>query len=382
MRTLIAGGTLLTPHTTLHNHTLIIEGGRVVALQAGRVEPKPPDRVIDAQGQWVVPGFIDVHVHGAVGHDTMDATPAALQHMARFFARHGVTSYLPTTMTAPSAAIGKAVENVAGCPLPEDGAHHLGLHLEGPYLNLEYRGAQHPDHFRRPDPDEYGRWYQTGSVRLMTIAPELEGAEQLIAAGMALGVEFAIGHSGASYEQVIEAANQGVQQATHVFNGMRGLHHRAPGTLGGVLADERIFCQVIADGVHVHPAMVKLLVRVKGPQRTILITDAMRATGLPDGVYDLGGQAVSVQDGVARIASGSLAGSTLTLDAALRNVMYFAGLSLAEALPMVTTTPAAALGLAGRKGTLAPGAEADVVLLDSELRVVMTLVQGRVAYRS
>ena len=382
MRTLIAGGTLLTPHATLADHTLVIENGQIVALQVGRVAPLAGDRVIGADGCWVVPGFIDVHVHGAVGYDTMDATPAAVEHMACFFAQHGVTSYLPTTMTAAAADIWAAIETVAGCSQPEDGAHHLGVHLEGPYLNLAYRGAQHPDHFRLPAPDEYLRWLETGAIRLITCAPELAGAAELVAAGRGRGVEFAIGHSGASYEQVIEAANWGMRQATHAFNGMLGLHHRTPGTLGGVLTDERIYCQAIVDGVHVHPAMVKLLVRVKSTARTILITDAMRATGLRDGTYDLGGQTVTVQDGVARIGSGSLAGSTLTLDVALRNAMRYTGLSLAEALPMVTSTPAEAMGLAGRKGVLAPGADADVVLLDAQLNVVTTVVAGRVVYRA
>lgn len=380
MRTLITGGTLLTPCATLPDHTLVIEDGRIAALQGGRVTAGKDDRLIDASGHWVVPGFIDVHVHGAMGYDTMDAAPSAIHHMARFFARHGVTSYLPTTMTASSEAISAAIEAVVTCPQPTDGAQHLGLHLEGPYLNLDYRGAQHPAHFRTPAPDEYLPWLETGAIRLITCAPELEGAAHLIASGLARGVQFAIGHSGASYEQVVEAANWGVRQATHVFNGMLGLHHRTPGTLGGVLTDERIYCQVIVDGVHVHPAMVKLLVRAKGTARTILITDAMRATGLQDGIYDLGGQSVTVQDGVARIASGSLAGSTLTLDAALRHVLRYTGLSLAEALPMVTTTPAEALGLAGRKGVLAPGADADVVVLNADLEVVMTLVAGQVVY--
>jgi N-acetylglucosamine-6-phosphate deacetylase len=269
---------------------------------------------------------------------------------------------------------------VAGCPQPDDGAEHLGLHLEGPYLNLDHRGAQHPEHFRAPRPAEYERWFEAGQVRLITVAPELEGVQPFIAAGVARGLEFAIGHSGASYEQVVEAANWGVRQATHVFNGMLGLHHRTPGTLGGVLTDERIYCQVIVDGIHVHPAMVKLLIRAKGVQRTILITDAVRAAGLQDGTYELGGQSMTVTDGVARIANGSLAGSTLTLDVALRNAMQYAGLSLPEALLMVTAVPAQALHLEGQKGVLAPGADADIVLLNSDLQVTMTLVGGRVAY--
>jgi N-acetylglucosamine-6-phosphate deacetylase len=381
MRTIISGGTLLTPHKTLTDHTLIIEQGKIAELAEGRVTPLPGDQMIDASGHWVAPGFIDVHVHGSIGHDAMDATPDAIGDMGRFFAQHGVTSYLPTTTSASEDAIQAAIDNVVGCPQPADGAQHLGLHLEGPYLNLDHRGAQHPHYIRSPQPAEYERWFQSGHIRLITVAPELDGAQPFIAAGVEQGIEFAIGHRGASYEQVVEAADWGVRQATHTFNGMLGVHHRTPGTLGGVLTDERIYCQVIVDGIHVHPAMVKLLIRAKGVRRTILITDAIRAAGLHDGTYDLGGQPVTVQNGVARIDNGSLAGSTLTLDTALRNAMQYAGLSLQEALLMVTTVPAQALHLGWQKGVLAPDADADVVLLDFDLNVVMTLVGGRAVYR-
>ncbi|HLV35120.1 MAG TPA: N-acetylglucosamine-6-phosphate deacetylase [Spirillospora sp.] len=375
----IVNGRIITPDGVLTDHTLITDGGLIRALIPSDSAP-PDSEMIDAGGQWVAPGFIDVHVHGGGGHDMMDATPEAIHGMARFFARHGVTSYLPTTMSAPAEAIVRALENVAACPQPEDGAQHLGVHVEGPYLSADFPGAQAPDVLRLPDPAEYARWFASGVVRLITLAPELDGALEMVDEGVRRGIEFAIGHSGASYEQVLMAADHGVRQATHTFNGMLGLHHRKPGTLGGVLTDDRIYAQIISDGIHTHPAMVKLLVRAKGTDRTLLITDAIRAAGLPDGDYDLGNQPVTVRDGICRIANGSLAGSTATMDAVLRNVMQFAGLSLPEAIPMATAVPAAAMNLTGRKGVIRPGADADIVLLDDNVQARLTMVCGRVVY--
>ncbi len=382
MRTLITGGTLLTPHQTLPQHTLIVEGTKISGIEPPGIRPDPDDTVIDAQGMWVTPGLIDVHVHGSVGYDTMDATAEALHTMARFFARHGVTGYLPTTGAAPAADTWAAIENVMQCPQPQDGAHHLGIHLEGPYLSAEHKGAQPVEQLRDADAAEYSAWFTSGVVRLMTIAPERRGALTCIEQGVAQGIEFAIGHSGATYEQVLEAVERGLRQSTHTFNGMLGLHHREPGTVGAVLTDDRIYAQVIADGVHLHPAVVKLLVRAKGVGRTILITDAIRATGLPDGEYNLLGFKVTVRNGIPRNEAGSLAGSTLTMDVGVRNLMAFAGLSLNEALATATSTPAEALGWAGRKGVLAIGADADVILLDADLNVRLTMVAGRVVYQS
>ncbi len=382
MRTLITGGTLLTPHQTLPQHTLIVEGTKISGIEPPGIRPDPDDTVIDAQGMWVTPGLIDVHVHGSAGYDTMDATAEALHTMARFFARHGVTGYLPTTGAAPAADTWAAIENVMQCPQPQDGAHHLGIHLEGPYLSAEHKGAQPVEQLRDADAAEYSAWFTSGVVRLMTIAPERRGALTCIEQGVAQGIEFAIGHSGATYEQVLEAVERGLRQSTHTFNGMLGLHHREPGTVGAVLTDDRIYAQVIADGVHLHPAVVKLLVRAKGVGRTILITDAIRATGLPDGEYNLLGFKVTVRNGIPRNEAGSLAGSTLTMDVGVRNLMAFAGLSLNEALATATSTPAEALGWAGRKGVLAIGADADVILLDADLNVRLTMVAGRVVYQS
>ena len=373
----IRNGRILTPAGALEGHELVVAEGRIQALQ---VPDGRDGEMLDAQGLWVAPGLIDVHVHGALGCDVMDATAPALATVARFLAQHGVTSWLPTTMSASREAIDAAIANLASCPQPQDGAHHLGVHVEGPYLHRRYRGAQAAEALRPPDPEEYDAWLQSGVVRLITMAPELPGVERLMAAGRHAGVEFAIGHSGADYDTVLQAADRGLRQATHTFNGMAALHHRQPGTLGAVLDDGRIFAQLIGDGLHVHPAAVRLLLHAKGRDRVILISDAMRATGLGDGDFDLGGRAVSVREGEARTADGALAGSTVTLDEVLRRVMRYADLTLPQALPMASTTPAAAMGLTGRKGTLQVGADADLILLDDDAQVQLTLVGGRVVH--
>lgn len=373
----IRNGRILAPSGVLHGHELVMAQGRIEAVR--RPEGGSGD-FLDARGLWVAPGLVDVHIHGAMGHDVMDATPEALRAVANYLARHGVTSWLPTTMSAPRAAIDAAIANVASCPQPEDGAQHLGVHVEGPYLNERYRGAQALDALRPPDPAEYEDWLRNDAVKLITLAPELPGAAALIEAGRRRGIEFAIGHSGADYEAALAAADRGLRQATHTFNGMAGLHHRRPGTLGAVLDDERIFAQLIGDGLHVHPAMVRLLLRAKGRDRVLLISDSLRATGLGDGAFDLGGQTVTVQEGMARTQDGALAGSTVMLDEILRRVMQFTGLGVERALPLASTVPAAAMNLQGRVGVLQPGANADVILLDDEARVQMTMVAGRVVY--
>jgi N-acetylglucosamine-6-phosphate deacetylase len=383
MQTLIRGGRILTPQQTLENSVLVIEDGRIAAIEPARqVSPSPDEgRVVEAGGLWVTPGMIDVHVHGAVGCDTMDATPEALQKMGEFFLRQGVTSYLPTTITSSPEATWRAIDNAVrynqdGGP----GARPLGLHLEGPYLGYKNRGAQPPDWLRSPDPAEYRRWFETGFIRLVTLAPEIPGALELIRDGAGEGVRFSAGHTEASFAQMRQAADAGLTQATHTFNGMAGLHHREPGTVGAILTDDRIFAEVIADGIHLHPAVLGLVFRAKGPARTLLVTDAMRAAGMEDGDYDLGGQTVTVADGIARTAAGGLAGSTLTMRQALQNALRFgqetAGLTLNDALTMATAAPAEALGLGGRKGTLQPGADADLLLMDAGFNIVHVLVGG------
>ncbi len=379
MRTAIRNGKIITPQTILHDQALIINEQTIEGL--GSDSSSPNTSVIDAQGCYVVPGFIDVHVHGGDGHDTMDATPAAIHGMAAFYAKHGVTSYYPTTMTMPAPAIQAALENVEKCPQPSKGAQHLGVHVEGPYLNLQYKGAQPPEYFRPPIPAEYGQWLETGVCKLITVAPEIAGSLEMIQELTAQGVEFAIGHSAATYDEAVKGFDAGVRQVTHVFNGMVGLHHREPGALAAILTDDRVDAQLIADGIHVHPAMIRMLIRAKGAEHVILITDAIQAAGLSDGDYSLGGQAVTVKDGIARIANGSLAGSTLTMDKAIRNMVSFTDLPLQKIIAMASAVPARAMRLSN-KGKLAAGCDADIVLLNRELEVMLTIIGGKIVYQS
>jgi len=375
---------VITAREILADHTLEIEKGLIRALYpsvAGH-ERANREEIFDAHGLSVTPGLIDIHIHGCMGADTMDATPEALNTISATLIRHGVTAFYATTVTAEEEALTAALDVMAryGDQLP--GAQLLGAHVEGPYINLKYKGAQNPLYFRHPDPSEYQAWIELGLVKLITVAPEIPGAEELIRCCVQHGVRVAVGHSNASNEQVRAAADLGLSQATHLFNAMAGLHHREPGTVGGVLLDERIFAQIIADGIHLHPAIVKLVVQTKGLERTILITDAMRAAGLPEGEYELGGQEVFVREGAARIANGSLAGSTLMLDTAVRNTMRFSGLDFREVIQMATRVPAEAMGIEAERGIIAVGKRADLAFFDREYQVKAAMVAGEFKYQN
>ncbi|MBX2998447.1 MAG: N-acetylglucosamine-6-phosphate deacetylase [Caldilineaceae bacterium] len=336
---------------------------------------------LDASGCTVLPGFIDVHIHGSNGFDTMDATPDALHAMSRFLARHGVTGFYATTMTASHAATLAAVQNAATViedPLP--GARLLGVHLEGPYLSPEFPGAQKKAYVRDPNLAEFDELIAAGPVRLITLAPERPGADILIERARARGIIVILGHTAATYEQATDAIRRGAGQATHTFNAMTGLHHRQPGMVGATLSNDAIYAQIIPDNIHVHPAAMAILARCKGPDRTLLITDAIRAAGLPEGATELGGQPVTVRDGACRLADGTLAGSIVTMDLALRNFLQAADWSLAHGWPVSSRSAARSLGLDDELGTIAPGYRADLVLLDRNLDIVATLVGGRLVY--
>ncbi len=384
MLTWIYSKQIMTPDRIFDDSVIIVENGRIKAIESHwQVSPHPEQvQVIDARRFLVIPGLIDIHVHGSVGSDTMDATPDSLTNMSAFFVKHGVTSFLPTTITQSRQATNTAVQNVLQYREEDGGAHPLGIHLEGPYLSREYKGAQPAEFLRDPEPSEYQKWFETGIIQRMTIAPELPGSLDLIRAGVRYGVRFSAGHTGASYAQIKQAMNEGLSQSTHTFNGMAGLHHREPGVLGAILSDDRITCEVIADGVHVHPAVLQLLVRLKGVERVILVTDAIRAAGLEDDSYDLGGQFITVHEHIARTAAGGLAGSTLTLERAVWNMVHMGEVSIQHAVTMATANSAAAAGFAGQKGVIKPGVDADITIVDSDFNIWLTMISGKVVYHS
>lgn len=331
--------------------------------------------VLSVEG-YLVPGLIDEHIHGIHGCDTMSGAQDVAQ-MARCVVQHGVTTFLPTTMNAPVEETHAAVQGVKDAMLAAGpGADIAGVHMEGPFLSEKYKGAQDARANQLPSMENFQRLTDGTQeiVRLMTLAPELPGAEAFIRAAAAQGIRISAGHSDASYETMESALDWGLSQITHLFNGMNPLHHRAPGVPCAALTLEGLNVQMISDGIHLHPAAVKLAVR--SGAKILLITDAMEAADMPDGEYSLGGQQVFVRNGEARLAQGNLAGSTLTLERAVRNVMRFAGITLSQAVQMATANVADALGLCDR-GRIRTGLRADLCLLDRNLEVAKTMVAGK-----
>ena len=360
-----------------------VRDARIAAVGSGAVPEHDAAVVRLPPGACIASGFIDLHVHGGGGAE-VGPDPHAVADVAAFHARHGTTGLLATTVPAAEDALVdtvRAVAAVARRPYAE-AAQVLGCHLEGPFLSAARPGALDVRHFRAPDGAELDRLLDAGggSVQMIVIAPELPGALDLIATAAAEGVVVSIGHTDATYDEATAGIDRGARAATHLFNGMRPMHHREPGPAGAALATPRVTVELIADGVHVHPAAIRLVHAAKGPDRVALVTDAMQAAGLPDGDYALGDQPIAVRGGEARTAGGSLAGSTLTMDRAVRHCVREAGVPLVDALRMASATPAALLGIGSATGHIAPGADADLVVLDDDLAAIGTMVGGRWAF--
>ena len=333
----------------------------------------------------VIPEMIDVHIHGANGADTMDATYDSLKRIANVLPQEGVTSFLATTMIQERDKIENALRNAAQYiqnQQPDGHAELLGVHLEGPFISEKRAGAQPVECILKPDLQMFLRWQEIAleSIKMVTIAPELEGSLELINYLSKHGVIASIGHTDATYEEVLQGIQAGASHVTHLFNGMRGLHHREPGVVGAVLLHDEVSAELIADGIHVRSELVKLTYLQKGREKVMLITDAMRAKCLGDGLYDLGGQKVTVQTGRATLYDGTLAGSVLKMTDAARNTMKFTDCSIQDILYMTSVNPAKQLNIFDRKGSLSLGKDADVVVLDEQLEVVMAFCRGQLAY--
>lgn len=368
----------------------------VVTVQDGRITQIRSDHsdasldknqeapLIDAPDAILLPGFIDVHVHGGVGYEFMDATQQAFDEITRFHSTQGTTTMLATTVTASKESLDAVLAEAAryqqgGMPY----ARIHGVHLEGPFLNPQWAGAQNPAYLIDPQQSWFDLWLEQypNLIQIVTLAPELTGAIELIRKLDQQGIICACGHTNATYEEIAHAADHGLRHAVHTFNAMTGLHHRNPGTVGAVLTDERIIAEVIADGHHVHPACIELLIKAKQKHNMLLITDAIAAAGLNDGSYSLGGLEVVVTEGVARLKhGGNLAGSTLTMIEAIRYMVQTVGLTLAEASRLASYNPAKQLNILHETGSIAIGKKADLVLVTPELQIKQVWVEGKVIF--
>ena len=372
-------GTVITPREEISDGLVTVEGEKIEHV--GRWEENHYERLLDLRGCYVAPGLVDVHVHGGGGHDVMD--PEAIGGLSWYLATGGVTSFLPTTHTAPHEEILKAAEGIGrGIEGGVSGATPLGLHMEGPYISPEMCGAQNAAHVRLPDTGEMEEVDRVsgGRLRVVTLAPEAEGALEAIRWLAARGVVPAAGHTGATFDTTKEAIDGGLCHVSHLFNRMSAFHHREPGAAGAALADERVTVELIADGFHLHPATLRIASRVKGLGKVALVSDSIPPAGLPKGEYDFGGLKITIAEGRSLLESGRLAGSTITLGDAVRNMVSLAGASLREAVEMASTTPARIAG-ASSKGRLAPGMDADITVLDGDLYPALTIVGGEIVYR-
>jgi N-acetylglucosamine-6-phosphate deacetylase len=376
----------LTPQHEIADAVVLIDGEKIAAVgRRNEVAVPASARRHDKRDFSIVPGLIDVHIHGGAGYDVMDSSPEALAAITAIVAARGTTSLVATTVTASEESTSSAVEAIAGWM--ERGARErtggtpsaeiLGVHFEGPFISRSRRGVHPEEWIVAPSISLFRRLLAAakGAARILTLAPELPGAAELIAEALQAGLVVSLGHTDASYAEAMAAISLGARHAAHVFNAMRPFAHRETGVLGAILTSAGVTAELIADGMHVDDAAIRILLATKGPQGLILVSDGTAATGMPDGKYRLGTFEVNVADGIARNSEGKLAGSTLTLDRALRHMIAL-GIPLREVLPMVTSNPARLLGLERRKGCLVAGADADLILLDDRLQVAGVMTRG------
>lgn len=387
----ITNGRVITPRGILPNGSVLIDDGKIMAVEEADLNISGAT-IIDAGGQYISPGFIDIHVHGGGGFDFMDNTVEAFLEIAKIHARFGTTSLYPTTLTGLTEDIIKTLEiyEESG-PLNTDGAQMMGLHLEGPYFAMNQRGAQDPRYIRDPDPEEYEYIIsKSKSIKRWSAAPELKGAIPFARYLKSRGILVSLAHTDAIYEEVMEAFENGYTLATHMYSGMSGVTRRNAFRYAGVIESafliDEMNVEMIADGVHLPAPLLKLIFKIKGPRKIALITDAMRAAGMPPGESVIGnihtGLKVIVEDGVSKLPDrSSFAGSVATADRLVRTMINMGGVCLEDTIRMITETPAAIMNISDRKGSLIAGKDADIIIFDENIQVCMTMIKGKIIYR-
>lgn len=378
MYTILQNVELVLPNEILPLVHIGIENGKIVKMDTTPISTHEPYQQIDCKGHRLIPGMIDVHIHGANGFDMMDGREESIQEVSRTCASTGCTSFLATSVSSTIEDLLAMIHSVKRVVGHEVGAKIAGIHLEGPYLNPIRKGMQNEKYLRHPDIEEMKMIFKEADslIQMVTIAPELPGGMELISFLKEQGVIISIAHSDATYEEAKKAFEAGASHVTHCFNGMRPIHHRDPGIVVAAFEEEHVSLQAIVDHIHLHPAIIRLMHRSKGPEGIVLITDALQAMGMGDGNYIFGGHHVTVTDGVARLHDGTLASSTVTMNEALRYTVE-TGISLTDAVQMASTTPARILGLQ-QKGAIAVGMDADLVLVDDAFQVQWTMIDGQI----
>ncbi len=369
---------IVTKDEIIENQAVIFDEKIVAVIPKSRMNDYKADEMIDGGGNYLAPGFIDIHMHGCSGGDVMDATESTLINMSRSITRTGVTGFLAATMTMDMDHIIDALYNIRECMDKADGAEMLGCHLEGPFISREFKGAQGEEYIIAPSLPLIDQFKDI--LKIVTLAPESKGGMELVKECRKLGIVASIGHSNATYEEALEAIKAGANHITHTFNGMQPLHHRKPGVLGAAMLCD-VDCELIVDNIHSCPAAQAILLKIKGYDKLVLITDAMRACLMEEGTYDLGGQKVIVKNKEARLTGGSLAGSVLTMNTAIQNFIRNHGTSMPDAIRMASWNPARILSLEHRKGSIEAGKDADLVLFSEDIEIFETFVKGKTVYK-
>ena len=370
---------IITPDEVLKGYGVLIKEGIISNIDLEEKLSGENHELINGQGNYLSPGFIDIHNHGNSGFDIMESTQEALEEISKYHIKNGVTSYLASILSAPYDGILKAIENILTYKNRDDRANLIGIHLEGPFFNKEKKGAQPQEHIKEADLKMMKEILKASKnkMKMVSLAPELPGAFEIIRYLKENNIRVAMAHTNATFEEGKLAIECGARVATHLFNGMRNFNHRQPGIVGAALTDDRVYCEIIYDRVHLHDGTVDLTLKAKGYDKTILVSDAIRAAGLTDGVYELGGQMVKVKNGVARLGTGTLAGSTLNLRTAVYNMVKYLDVPIHQAVKMASLNPAKAINIDDKLGSIEIGKKANLILFDRDINIKKRIINGK-----